>query len=80
MFRNYSIFTLILAFLTIPALAQNSAWFNLNQDYKSGIELLEKGKYAAAANQFNRVLKNDQKSNVKAEINPEISCGKSKCG
>ena len=73
MFRNYSIFTLILAFLTIPALAQNSAWFNLNQDYKSGIELLEKGKYAAAANQFNRVLKNDQKSNVKAEINPEIS-------
>ena len=73
MFRNYTIFTLILAFLTIPALAQNSAWFNLNQDYKSGIELLEKGKYAAAANQFNRVLKNDQKSNAKAEINVEVS-------
>jgi TolA-binding protein len=73
MYRNYTIFTLILAFLTIPALAQNSAWFNLNQDYKSGIELVEKGKYAAASNQFNRVLKNDQKSNVKAEINPEIN-------
>ena len=73
MFRNYTIFTLILAFLTIPALAQNSAWFNLNQDYKSGIELLEKGKYAAASNQFNRVLKNDQKSNAKAEINVDIS-------
>ena len=73
MFRNYTIFTLILAFLTIPALAQNSAWFNLNQDYKSGIELLEKGKYAAASNQFNRVLKNDQKSNAKAEINVEVS-------
>ena len=73
MLRNYTIFTLILAFLTIPALAQNSAWFNLNQDYKSGIELLEKGKYAAASNQFNRVLKNDQKSNAKAEINVEVS-------
>ena len=73
MFRNYTIFTLILAFLTIPALAQNSAWFNLNQDYKSGIELLEKGKYAAASNQFNRVLKNNQKSNAKAEINVEVS-------
>ncbi|NQV75145.1 MAG: tetratricopeptide repeat protein [Bacteroidetes bacterium] len=73
MFRNYTIFTLILAFITIPTLAQNSAWFDLNQDYKSGIELLEKGKYAAASNQFNRVLKNDQKSNAKAEINPEVS-------
>jgi len=73
MFRNYTIFTLILVFITIPALAQNSAWFDLNQDYKSGIELLEKGKYAAASNQFNRVLKNNQKSNAKAEINPEIS-------
>ena len=72
MLRKYTIFTLILAFFSVPALAQKSAWFDLNQDYKSGIELLEKGKYAAASNQFNRVLKNDQKSNVKSEINPEV--------
>ena len=71
MLRKYTIITLIIGLLSIPAFAQQSAWFDLNKHYKSGLELLESGKYAAASNQFNNVLKNDKKSSVKSETNLE---------
>jgi TolA-binding protein len=71
MLRKYTIITLIIGLLSIPAFAQQNAWFDLNKHYKSGLELLESGKFAAASNQFNNVLKNDKKSSVKAEANLE---------
>ncbi len=59
MLRKYTIITLIIGLLSIPAFAQQNASFDLNKHYKSGLELLESGKFAAASNQFNNVLKND---------------------
>ena len=55
MLRKYTIITLIIGLLSIPAFAQQNAWFDLNKHYKSGLELLESGKFAAASNQFNNV-------------------------
>ncbi|SEK68018.1 tetratricopeptide repeat protein [Parapedobacter koreensis] len=37
------------------AMAQQSAWQEVNQAYKTGMELYEKGKYAAAAKHFDKV-------------------------
>ena len=56
MCRKFSILSVIIAFLSIHAFAQQSAWFELDKHYKSGLELLENGKYAAASNQFNSVI------------------------
>ncbi len=55
MFRQSIFITLFLSLFFVPAFAQQTSWFELNQSYKSGLELLEKGKYAAAAGQFSRV-------------------------
>ena len=73
MFRQFTYISLLFASITVPALAQKTSWFDLNQSYKSGLELLEKGKYAAAANQFSRVGQFALKSSATAEINPNIS-------
>ena len=73
MLRKYSLFTFIIAFLSIPALAQQSTWFDLNKHYKSGLQLLENEKYAAASNQFKSVIRTHQKPSIKVEINTEIS-------
>lgn len=72
MCRKFSILTIIIAFLSIHAFAQQSAWFELDKHYKSGLELLENGKYAAASNQFSSVIKNYRRSSTNAETNPEI--------
>src|SRR5687768_2087739 len=47
--------TLICLFISVVTLAQQTEWFTLNQAYKSGIELFDKGKYAAASEQFSKV-------------------------
>lgn len=73
MLRKYILTSLLLASVTFPALAQNTAWFELNQSYKSGVELLEKGKYAAAAGQFSQVEQSSAKSSVTVELTPEMS-------
>lgn len=72
MCRKFSILTIIIAFLSIHAFAQQSAWFELDKHYKSGLELLENGKYAAASNQFSSVIKNYRRSSTNAETNREI--------
>ncbi|SKB57151.1 Tetratricopeptide repeat-containing protein [Parapedobacter luteus] len=46
---------LLLSLAASPALAQQSAWQEVNQAYKTGMELYEKGKYAAAAKHFDKV-------------------------
>lgn len=73
MFRQYTLIALILTFFSAPVLAQNTAWAELNQAYKSGLELLEKGKYAAASNQFGRINQFEQKTSARPELNPELS-------
>lgn len=73
MFKRYTFKTLLLLFITVPVLAQNTAWFDLNQSYKSGLELLQNRKFAAASNQFDRVEKYKPKSSVKPEMSTEIS-------
>lgn len=73
MVRKYTIYTLLITFLSLQAMAQQSAWFDLNKNYKSGLELLDHGKYAAASNQFNAVLKKDKKSSSNAESDPETA-------
>lgn len=47
--------TLFYLFISCVALAQQTEWFTLNQAYKTGIELFQKGKYAAASHQFSKV-------------------------
>lgn len=73
MLRQYTIFTLLLTFFTAPLLAQNTAWIEINQFYKGGIELLDQGKYAAASQQFSRVGQFEQTSSARAETNPDLS-------
>ncbi len=73
MFRQYAIFTLLLTLLAAPLLAQNTAWIEINQFYKGGIELLDQRKYAAASQQFSRVGQFEQTSSARPESNPDIS-------
>jgi len=73
MFRQYAIFTLLLTFFALPILAQNTAWIDINQFYKGGIELMDQGKYAAASQQFSRVGQFEQTISARAESNPDLS-------
>ena len=73
MLRKYIFKALLFVFVSSPVLAQNTAWFELNQSYKRGIELLEKGKFAAASGQFNQIGNSLSGTSVAAEATPEIS-------
>ena len=73
MLRKYIFKALLFVFVSSPVLAQNTAWFELNQSYKRGIELLEKGKFAAASGQFNQIGNSLYGTSVAAEATPEIS-------
>ncbi|MBC7916128.1 MAG: tetratricopeptide repeat protein [Pyrinomonadaceae bacterium] len=55
MLKKSARITLLCLFISCVSLAQQTEWFALNQAYKSGIELLEKRKYAAASQQFGKV-------------------------
>jgi TolA-binding protein len=73
MLRQYAIFTLLLTLFAAPLLAQNTAWIEINQYYRGGIELLDQGKYAAASQQFSRVERFEQTSSARPESNPDLS-------
>jgi len=53
--RIYQISAVVFSLAVSPAFAQQSAWQEVNQAYKTGMELYEKGKYASAAKQFGKV-------------------------
>ncbi len=55
MLRKCLLITSIFCFSFLVALAQKTEWFTINEAYKSGTELFEKEKYAAASEQFSRV-------------------------
>ncbi len=57
MFKKTNIVTLSLILFYIGAKAQTTIYFSSQTAYKNGIELLDKGKYAAAASQFSQVEK-----------------------
>ncbi|KAA8483314.1 tetratricopeptide repeat protein [Arcticibacter tournemirensis] len=55
MLRKYILLTSIFCSSLLAANAQQTEWFTINQAYKSGIELFQKAKYAAASEQFSKV-------------------------
>ena len=63
----------IASFCISTSYSQQTAWFTLNQSYKSGLELLEHGKYAAASEQFNRIKSWNLLEDAKIPFNSEIS-------
>ncbi|WP_423146316.1 tetratricopeptide repeat protein [Rubrolithibacter danxiaensis] len=52
---KYTTITFGFCLLTSVSLAQTTSWFEVNQSYKTAIELLQKEKYAAANEQFSKV-------------------------
>ncbi|HEY0898876.1 MAG TPA: tetratricopeptide repeat protein [Sphingobacteriaceae bacterium] len=73
MFRKYSRLTFALL-LASPALyAQQTSWFELNKSYKSGLELLDKSKYAAAAEQFARVQNYRLETSAQPKASDDVS-------
>lgn len=73
MFKRYICLTLLLSAVAFKSFSQQTAWFTLNQSYKSGLELLEREKYAAASEQFSRVKAWNVLPESKPLNNTEIS-------
>ncbi|MXV51364.1 tetratricopeptide repeat protein [Pedobacter sp. HMF7647] len=55
MYKKYIRITFVFSLISCAAAAQSTAWYDINQYCKSGMELYEKGKYAAASYQFSKV-------------------------
>ena len=55
------------------AMAQQSAWQEVNQAYKTGMELYEKGKYAAAAKYFSKIEDIRIQSSLQQDEHVELS-------
>src|SRR5690606_40010335 len=69
------IYQLVITFSLVAsvAVAQQSAWQEVNQAYKTGMELYEKGKYAAAAKQFDQVEAIRIKSTLQEDEHVELT-------
>jgi TolA-binding protein len=72
MLKKYR-YTLLLLFACTYSRGQVSSWFTVNQAYKSGVELMEKGKFAAASAQFNLVSSWEPGSSQVEQASPEAS-------
>ncbi|MXV16291.1 tetratricopeptide repeat protein [Hufsiella ginkgonis] len=55
MLKPYIRLTFLLCLLGVTAKSQQTSWFEVDKAYKTGLELFEKGKFAAASAQFSRV-------------------------
>ncbi len=55
MLKKITKITLVCLLISTASIAQQTVWFTLNQHYKSGLELFDKGKFAAANEQFSKV-------------------------
>lgn len=62
-----------LSLMTFSLHAQQSAWQEVNQAYKTGMELYERGKYASAAKQFDKVEEVRVQSTLQADENKELT-------
>ena len=69
------IYGLAVAFglFAVPVFGQQSAWQDINKAYKTGVELLERGKYSSAAKQFNKVEDIRTKSSLQLDETEELS-------
>ncbi len=65
--------TIICLFISLASLAQQTEWYRLNQAYKSGIELLGKGKYVAASEQFSKVEQSNTAPSTQPADNRQVS-------
>lgn len=73
MFKKFTRISLILGLFIGNAIAQQSAWQSLNQAYKTGMELYERGKYAAAYNQLGKVEEIRTKTTIQEDESDQIS-------
>ncbi|HEY0053962.1 MAG TPA: tetratricopeptide repeat protein [Pedobacter sp.] len=64
---------IIFLFVSLASLAQQTEWYRLNQAYKSGIELLGKGKYVAASEQFSKVEQSNTAPSTQPADNRQVS-------
>src|SRR5690606_22060589 len=62
-----------LSFMASTSFAQQTAWQQINNAYKSGMELFERGKYSSAAKQFDRVEELRTKSTLQLDETEELS-------
>lgn len=73
MFKKFITISLITHLFSGIAFAQQSAWQEINQAYKTGMELYERGKYAAAFNQFGKVENSHTNSTIQQDEKDQIS-------
>ena len=71
--KKYFLIPLFLVSGISPSLAQISPLIKLNQNYKTGLELLQNEKYNAAAQQFKLVEQARSKNSTQKESNAELS-------
>jgi len=62
-----------LGLTAMASFAQQTAWQEINGAYKTGLELFERGKYASAAKQFDRVEEIRTKSTLQLDETAELS-------
>ena len=73
MLKKYLLFCFLFVGFATHSLAQISASVKLNQNYQTGLALLQNEKYAAAAQQFKMVEQKSSKSSTQTESNAELS-------
>lgn len=64
---------LIIGWLTGPVIAQQSAWQQMNRTYHTAMELYEKGNFAAAAQQFEKVEQHRILSSLQEDEHAQLS-------
>ncbi|MGO3107735.1 tetratricopeptide repeat protein [Sphingobacterium sp. JB170] len=62
-----------LSLMASTSFAQETAWQKINNAYKSGMELFERGKYSSAAKQFDRVEEIRTKSTLQLDETEELT-------
>ncbi|RYE30557.1 MAG: tetratricopeptide repeat protein, partial [Sphingobacteriaceae bacterium] len=73
MIKTVSVSISLLLLTALTSNAQQTAYFNLNRNYQSAVELLDKGKYVAAAEQFRLVEKPRNKTSNQPVFESETS-------
>lgn len=62
-----------LSLMAASALAQQTAWQDVNRAYKSGLELFERGKFSSASKQFDKAEEIRTKSTLQLDENVELT-------
>lgn len=78
MFKKFTQISLALSLLAGGAYAQQGAWQEIDEAYKSGMELYERGKYTAASKQFDKVENTRIRSVIQEDEQAQVSLLKEK--